>query len=329
MPQHSCINLNRIRISDRRFLLHHQIYSQQLSRSIKEVGVINPPVVQKTSDGYFRIVCGFRRVHAARELQIQELICKVIPCEIKDLDLLLIALYDNLTTRPFHPLEKSFIIEKLEQFVDPKEIIAKYFPLLGLPPHKKGYDDIACLARLEKPVRDAVYRGDLAQPVAVRLSQLSRQDRMSVFDLLEKVHLSVSKQKEVSEYLIEISQRETISLSDLIKSQQITELFENDRLSKSQKGESIRSYLRCRRFPQITRMEDKFTRIHRGLQLKTGTKLLPPPSFESNTFQIQFGVNSTEDLKKKIQQLEESQKKPGWEELFGFTKKTKTLKNPF
>ncbi len=87
MSQHSCININRIRISDRRFLLHHQIYSEPLSLSIKEVGVINPPVVQKTSEGYFRIVCGFRRVHAAREHQIQELTCKVLPDETKDLDL--------------------------------------------------------------------------------------------------------------------------------------------------------------------------------------------------------------------------------------------------
>jgi ParB-like chromosome segregation protein Spo0J len=318
MPDRLCIDVEKIRSTDQKFSLHYQIYSEPLLLSIKEIGVINPPLVQRiSSDDHFRIVCGFRRVHAARANGIRELDCYVIPPDADDRDLLLISLYDNLAAYPLHPLEKSIVIGKLESYCDREEIIKKYLTLLDLSPHEKVYEENACLARLEDQIKDAFYRGDLTQPVCLMLSHLNPQDCMAVFDLFTKAHLTFSKQKEVTEYLIEIALRESMSLSDLAGSEPITKVLENKDLSKPQKGESIRSILRSRRFPEITLTEQKFKETRHRLRLEKGIKIIPPPSFESDTFKVQLDVNSPKDLQEKIRRLEQTQNDPGWEELFG------------
>ena len=318
MPDRFPVNIDNIRISDRSFFLHHQIRSEPLISSIKEVGVVNPPVLQKISDSdEFRVVCGFRRVHAAQMCGIRELECRVYPPDSPDQDLLLISLHDNLATQALHPLEKSIAIEKLEAYFDKQEIIDKYLPLLGLASHERAYQNIAPLARLEDNFQDALYRGELAQPVAVRLSRLNRQDRLAVFDLFEKVHLSFSKQKEVAEYLIEISQRDEAGISNITRSEPIVETLLNPDLSKPGKGESIRGILRKRRYPELTQAEEKFQEIRRSLKLGRDIKLVAPASFESDKFKIQFEVDSVKDLQKKIERLKKTGDEPGWEKLFG------------
>ena len=309
------IDIDNIIPSDYSFFLHHQIHSEPLCHSIKEIGVVNPPLLQRvSSNDRFRIVCGFRRVHALRMIRVQELECRVLPPDIADRDLLLISIYDNLATHPLHPLEKSIVIAKLESFFDKQEIIRTYFPLLGLPAHKKSYEETACLARLEDRIKDAVYRGNLV--VARSLFHLSQKERLAVFDLLETLHLSVSKQREVIDYLIKIHARESVSLCDLVRSDEITEILQNKRLNRSQRGERVRSYLYKRRFPEISRTEEKFHKLRRSLRLGDSVKLIPSLSFESDTFHLQFSVDSVQDLQKKIRQLRDSQDESGWEELF-------------
>jgi len=318
MPDRLRIDVEKIHRTDQKFSLHYQVYSEPLFLSIKEVGVINPPLVQRTfSDDHFRIVCGFRRIHAARACGIRELDCQVISSDATDQDLLLISLYDNLAIHSLHPLEQSIVIEKLKSHYDRQEIIKKYLPLLGLAPHEKAYEEIARLVHLEDKIKDALYRGDLAQPVALMLSHLDPRDRLAVFDLLTKVHLTFSKQKEVTEYLVEIALRESLSLPDLAGSEPIMKVIENKDLSTPQKGEAIRSILRCRRFPEITLTEQKFKETCHRLCLGKGVKLIPPPSFESDTFKIQLEVNSLKALQKKIEWLAQRQDDPGWDELFG------------
>ena len=318
MPDQLGIDIVQIRISDRSFFLHHQIHSEPLISSIKEVGVVNPPVLQKipTSDE-FRVVCGFRRVHAAQMCGIRELDCKIYPPDSPDLDLLLISLHDNLATGPLHPLEKSIAIEKLEAYFDKHQIKDKYLPLLGLASHERGYQDIAPLVCLEDKLRDSLYRGELAQPVAVRLSGLNQQDRLAVFDLFGKIHLSFSKQKQVIEYLIEISLRDEVGISNITRSGPVVETLDNPDLSKPQKGESIREILRKRRLPELTQAEEQFQEIRRSLKLGRDIKLLASASFESDRFKIQFEVDSVKDLQKKIERLKKTGDEPGWEELFG------------
>lgn len=318
MPDHLRVDVEKIRSTDQKFFLHYQIYSEPLFLSIKEIGVINPPLVQRTSsDECYRIICGFRRIHAARLNGIRALECNIISPDTDDQDLLLISLYDNLTAHPLHPLEKSIVIGKLESYFNREEVIKKYLPLLGEPPYEKAYEEIVRLARLEKQIKDMFYKGDLAHPVGLMLSRLNSHDRLAIFNLLTKVHLTFSKQREVTGYLIEIALRESVSLSDLAGSEPITKVIENENLSRPQKGESLRSILRSRRFPELTMTEQKFKETCHKLCLDKGIKLIPSPSFESDTFKIQLEIDSPEDLQEKIKCLQRTQNDPSWKELFG------------
>jgi len=78
---------------------------EDLKRSIKEKGVIQP-VLLRRSGGNFQLIAGERRVRAATELGLKE-----IPALIKDIekgeDILEISLIENIQREDLNPLEKA------------------------------------------------------------------------------------------------------------------------------------------------------------------------------------------------------------------------------
>jgi len=116
---------------------------KELAASIKEKGVLQPVIVSRTGDGFFRLIAGERRWRASQLAGL-----KKIPAIIKNAaakDSLEIALIENMqredlnpieTAEAFHKLMKDFNLtqeELSEKVGKERATVANYLRLLKLP----------------------------------------------------------------------------------------------------------------------------------------------------------------------------------------------------
>lgn len=83
----------------------------ELAASIKEVGLLQPPVVRALTHGKYELIMGERRLRASKEAGLSEI--TVIVKETPDDDLLRDALLENLHRAQLNPLEEAAAYEQL------------------------------------------------------------------------------------------------------------------------------------------------------------------------------------------------------------------------
>jgi len=83
----------------------------ELTASIREVGLLQPPVVRELTNGKFELIMGERRLRASKEAGLTEI--TVIVKETADDDLLRDALLENLHRAQLNPLEEASAYEQL------------------------------------------------------------------------------------------------------------------------------------------------------------------------------------------------------------------------
>jgi len=122
---------------------------QELARSIKEKGVLQPIIVSRAGDGTFRLIAGERRWRASQLAGL-----KKIPALVKDVssqDSIEIALIENIQREELNPIETAEAFERLmkefsltqetlsERVGKERATIANYVRLLKLPDEIKAY----------------------------------------------------------------------------------------------------------------------------------------------------------------------------------------------
>jgi ParB family transcriptional regulator, chromosome partitioning protein len=113
-----------------------------LVNSIREKGVIQPVLVRKAVDGY-ELIAGERRFRAAAMLNLENI--PAIVKDVNDVDMLEIALIENIQREELNPIEEAKAFERLTTEFDftqekiaqtlgkDKSTISNAIRLLGLP----------------------------------------------------------------------------------------------------------------------------------------------------------------------------------------------------
>ena len=78
---------------------------QELIASVGKMGVLQPLVVRSTVNGTYEVVCGHRRLRAAKEAGLEAV--PVVVRELSDLEVLEAMLVENLQREDLHPLEEA------------------------------------------------------------------------------------------------------------------------------------------------------------------------------------------------------------------------------
>ena len=96
---------------------------EELAQSIKQKGIIQP-ITAKSSGDYYIIIAGERRWRAARKAGLTE-IPVILKNDLSDLDILEIALIENIQREDLNPLEEAMTYKKFsEEFKLNQEAIA-------------------------------------------------------------------------------------------------------------------------------------------------------------------------------------------------------------
>ncbi len=109
---YTVVSLNKVspnKDQPRKFFDNEQL--EELAASIKNVGIIQPIIVNKSINDSFTIIAGERRWRAARLAGLKEV--PVIIHELSDVELIQIALIENIQRQDLNPIEEAVCYKKL------------------------------------------------------------------------------------------------------------------------------------------------------------------------------------------------------------------------
>jgi ParB family chromosome partitioning protein len=293
--EHKSIEISRINIVAQNFRITTKKNSDDLIKSIACLGIINPPVLVPRDDEFI-VVCGFKRIEAARALNFSKIRASILPQETPKKQCIRLSIADNAFQRSLNIIEVSKSFALLQKYFSHSEII-KEADLLGLPSNPGYLKKIAPLCQMPESIQQAILADLISLPTAWQLSQMPEDPAIAFAKLLSALNCSLNKQREIITLIKEISHRDDVSVFDVLMDNSIQKIVHDDNLDTNQKTRQVRYELRRRRYPYITRAEKKFLSQIKKLGLSEKLRIIPPPGFEGDTYRLTIDFKSLDEIK--------------------------------
>lgn len=301
----SDVLVKNIDIADDTYKISVNNDTDDLEKSISAVGLINEPVlIQKKSA--LIIVSGFRRIRALQQLNIKDVTAKVIrEGAVTPFDCLKMAIADNAYQRPLTLAEQASAVSKLSSHISSIdkqiELIAE---VLNIPPNPSFIKKLLGLSELKEDVRQLIFDDFVSFALVKELGKMADQDLDAFLPYFRNLKLSLNKQRELLSLVTEISKRESITIAKLLGEDDLKGIAIDTDKDKNQKTAHVRSFLKKRRYPHLTAIEDNYHQLVKELKLSDQTTLVPPPYFEGTTFSLKMEFNNFTELLEKNKELE-------------------------
>jgi len=172
---------------------------QELADSIREMGLIQPLIVHQVAEGEdegrpsrYELITGERRWRAARLAGLRHV--DVIVKEATPMEMLELALVENIQRADLNPLEEARAYEQLQQeFGLTQERIAE-----RVGRSRASVANALRLLRLPEEIKEALMAGDITEGHARALLMLDDDDdQLRIFRSVRKRQLSVRQAEEL------------------------------------------------------------------------------------------------------------------------------------
>jgi ParB-like chromosome segregation protein Spo0J len=275
-----------------------------LIHSVDTFGLVNSPIVTKDGEGRVEVVAGYRRILALKHLQWKQIPCRDLSrAGFSPLDLLLLNLHDNLTTRPFNAVEKGMILNRLGQHVSREEIMKDFMPLLDLPCHGPTLEIFLGLEKLDRPIKESLVHARISFQTAKAFVDMDAESRATLLDWIVGMRLNANQQSQFIAYTADISMREQKKISSFLGEKEILDILNDTKLNNPQKSKLLLNFLRSRRFPLLTHSEKVFKEKTADLGLPEGVSIYHPPFFEDPDYRLEIFFKNGKKLREKIDAL--------------------------
>jgi len=304
------IRLSQLDPAQDRFRISFGRNTETLERSIQEFGCLDP-IWAWENQGTF-IVHGFRRVEIARKLGLQQLDVGYFPHSFHEKDVLLHAIELFLTTQNPNPVEQSILIHKLEKFLTREEIFKVYFPRIGLNPSPVIYQRIRSICDLPQSAQDGLAEGRLDSACVPYLLQLPGEERIEAVDLLLRLRPTMNMQKEILEYLHDITLREGVTVQEILQHSEVQVIMNHQPSNLPQQRDAFRRWLKSRRYPILTHARQAFEKTVQSWNLGEGVRVKAPPYYEGGEYRVDLRFRTLEEFKERVVKLEHVKEHPEW-----------------
>ncbi|MCF8144363.1 MAG: ParB N-terminal domain-containing protein [Deltaproteobacteria bacterium] len=278
---------------------------EPLARSIREIGLVNPPILKREREG-LTVVTGYRRIMALKELKAETAASRIISGRdnLRPLECLLLNLHDNLATRHLNDVEKGMVLSRLEAWVPTKELVERYMPLLGL---RSREEDLHFLIEMERefdtPVKTFISEGRLSWQAVKMLSRIDAASRSAILKWISKLRLNINQQSQFIDYLVDLSFIENKSIPHILGEKGLNGPSPDTPVNRPQQAKAVLNTLKARRNPLIVRAEKQFKKTISDLNLPDGIQISAPPFFEGENYRMEVIFRGGEDLKIKLEGL--------------------------
>ncbi len=299
------ISLSDVDPMGEQFRITTKTETADLVSILKQVGLTNPPVFISSENGY-QVICGYRRVAAARSLGWETIPARILPKETDFFSCAVLAVSENIIERPLNLIETSRALSLFSKYAPDQEKLREISEKIGLPNNPSIVKKLLPLCSLPQVLQEAIVSGALALPNALMLSKLPSETAISLSAFLRRLRLSLHKQRELIGIIQEIAIRDDISIEAILNAKAIENILNDPEMDLPRKTGLIRDYLRKRRYPHLSRAHEAFERLKGELKLGEYVDLKPPPGFEGNryTLTLIFGsMTELEQQKKTIERL--------------------------
>ncbi|MGH9342012.1 MAG: ParB/RepB/Spo0J family partition protein [Acidobacteriota bacterium] len=312
------IKIDKIDAGDRIFAIRFPWLSKAaLLVSIRNAGILSPLQLQRKPGG-FRIVNGFRRYEAARELEIQDLPAIIREGE-SERELFLQALFENLTTRALHPLEKAVALQQLKNRFgfEQEQLIEEFLPLLEIRPDRFHLQQYLEIARLPESIQRRLAES-LELEIALKLAAWGGEEQALILDRISRYQLGRNRQKELFALLDELRgpSGNRRSVPEIWSTDGISEIENDDRLPAPEQFQKILDYLRRLRYPTLGRYEERFSRLKSDLKIPPEIHFQAPRFFEGDRLSVSFSFQTPQELGRAADKLKEISGRPELVEIF-------------
>jgi len=290
------VDLNVINLTDKRFQISFHDPLDDLSQSIKYVGLMNPPIVQAQMlpEKSYVVVSGFRRILACKEIGMSNIPCRVLSFEAPEFYCAARAIADNTFHRELSPLEQSRALLLLEKTIPNGMSFSSAAKMLGLPASSKAIKLIQPLCHMPECIQAGVAQAYIAIPIAHQLSQLP-EIHASICELFARLRPGLNIQREILTFGIEIARSNQQSLSDIFNEKQLKDIISQHE-DRKQGIQAVRSYLKALRYPHFSTVEKRVKTHIYDLKLKPNARLEPPLYFENNNWLLAISFKHVNEL---------------------------------
>ena len=198
---------------------------QELADSIREVGLLQPPIVRKKASGGYELIMGERRFRASKIAGLNEI--PVIIRDTSDAELLREALIENIHRSELNALEEAAAYNELLQdlSVTHDELAAK------VGKSRAAITNTIRLLHLPLPVQKRLIAGQISQGHARALLGLKNESEMErIADRIVRENLSVRAVEEIVALTqgreVKVKKKSTTN-SSAIEYQELVEQLEN------------------------------------------------------------------------------------------------------
>ncbi|MEW6077786.1 MAG: ParB N-terminal domain-containing protein [Thermodesulfobacteriota bacterium] len=267
-----------------------------LERSIAQVGLLSPPILQPAGEGVCRVVTGFRRLAVLRRLNFSKAPCRLVNPATDALACLKIAIADNAWQRSLNTGEQSRAVYKLRRLIDDPKDLRPVAASLGLPSSPDAIDKLLAIHALPEAVFNLVAAGSLAFSTGLSLAAMAEPEVLELAGLFTDLKLGVNRQREALLLIQEITAVEGISCLDLLVDIRRQAVVNEPGADRGLRCDQLFRYLHRRRFPHLSRAEEEFAEKVRALKPGPRAKLSPPADFEGPDYTLSLTFRNRKDL---------------------------------
>lgn len=290
------VSLSKIDSKDATYRITSRHPSIELVGSIREIGLLRPPLLKIDGDRYV-IISGFARIAACRQLGWSRIAAGLLDASSTAKHCAVVAVADKTAHRALNLVEQSHAVSLLASVFDEKSAFNAAARRAGLNINERLVAKLKRVAKLPPLMQSGLIEGIIALPVALAIDQMpDKEDAAAVNQLLYESNYSLNQQREIFDTVMAISRRDGISIPRLLSEGPIGDIRQNAELDRRHKARLIRLSLKAMRYPTISSVEKQFQHIVKKLKLPDAAQLVAPPNFESQSFVLRFEFDNQSEL---------------------------------
>jgi len=301
------IDLADLDAEDELYRISFDPVSPVLHASMARCGLLQPVLVQQRPDHHYRLVCGFKRYHVARQLGWPSLPALLLTGEGHPPQLFEAALHERLSNgRPLNPLEIATALHKLKNIfaVNQETLVSDFLPLLGLGKNVQLIGFYLPLCELDDSSRLELLGDWLSLDFAFALPGLQAGERRLLLELFKSLHLGKNKQKELWLLLQDVSRMQNTSMDALLQQPSLYAILQDQVLTTTQKTERLKEVLLRLRYPRFSASQQAFQELLKAAHPDPAIRLQNPPYFNSDQYSVAFAFRSSDQFQKLLTDLQ-------------------------
>ncbi|MDP8217561.1 MAG: ParB/RepB/Spo0J family partition protein [Candidatus Theseobacter exili] len=295
------VSLSEIDIQNKNYNIRIGEALPVLKSSIEKHGIIEPPLLlSNATNNSFIVLCGFRRIGILKEIRADNIQAGIIDnSSYSEFELFSFAVHDNMLGCGLNSSEKALVIKKLSNIhsVPDDRIMSYWMPLLSLPSNLRELHLQKQIADIEKPILESIANGTTNIKAAFLLSELDRNDRLCLFNIINNLKMGNNHQKQFLKLIAEISEREKKFPSQILNFSEVKDALENGNHNPPQRVVQLISVLQQMRNPAFSNTDKIFKNLSNKLNLPKGITLNHSPGYESEECNLMLSFSSIEELK--------------------------------